>query len=111
MDPLDGLVCLYLYDHNYIKICKGAATGGISITDLAEQMKRNVDDIEVSLRHLETLSFFDARPNTGLVDINEWSGNAIFREFMRACYPEVRMGRLATNITEILVDPADIPAS
>jgi CheY-like chemotaxis protein len=41
---------------------------------------RRSDEVEVSVRHLRDLGFFDG----------EYYANALNREFMRACYPEVK---------------------
>ena len=43
-------------------------------------IRRRSDEVEVSVRHLRDLGFFDG----------EYYPNALNREFMRACYPEVK---------------------
>jgi hypothetical protein len=46
---------------------------------------RSQDDVEVSLRHLRSLEFFDRIP----VGEGDWGLNAVGRQFLCACYPEV----------------------
>ena len=45
------------------------------------------DDVEVSMEHLEELGFLSILPDN---DRKIWFPNATLREFMRACYPEVK---------------------
>jgi hypothetical protein len=56
-----------------------------SVQSVAVQLGARQDDVEVSVRHLETVGFLITAPN----DRNIWFTSALLREFMRACYPEL----------------------
>jgi hypothetical protein len=87
MDPLDAVVLRYIYEAKIStaqpgRIDEASATAGL--VNIASAIDRRADEIEVSLRHLHELQLVDAVPPYG------WNVNAISREFMRACYPEVK---------------------
>ena len=115
MDPLDAVVLRFLSERNLREVHFGrlpmqkdfdAASKALSnavgrevafheapsdayhvgIGDMARVMGRSSDEIEVSLRHLQALSFFDVLPEPAF---STWRVNAINRLFMEACYPNV----------------------
>jgi hypothetical protein len=87
MDPPDAVVLLHICEENLAVVRIGPQhiqNKTIGHTIMAPKIGRTPDEVEVSLRHLEQLGFFDVMPaNPG------WYANATFREFMRACYPEI----------------------
>lgn len=87
MDPIDALLLRFISEKHFVKIHVGRGGAGAeretNIVVVAEALARNQDEIEISLRHLQKLEFFDTvTGNPG------WFVNATNREFMRACYPE-----------------------
>jgi hypothetical protein len=85
MDRLDAVVLRYIHEENIASIHRGRepdrnANPRIGIEDISIAIGRRSDEVEVSIRHLQALFFFDG----------EWSINANSREFLRACYPEVK---------------------
>jgi hypothetical protein len=88
MDPPDAIILRYLYQENLSIVHPGITDSepGVSKTtgtrNISQKIKKREDEVEVSLRHLTSLSFFDC-PNTN------WVTNSSYREFMRACYPEL----------------------
>jgi len=87
MDSLDALVLYHIYKSEISVIRLGAQhlqnrTIGHQI--IASHIKCTQDQVEASLRNLKDLSFFDEiSSNPG------WYANVKFREFMRACYPDI----------------------
>ena len=85
MDPPDAVVLRYLRQNDVKVVTPISANVTANITwtqDIARAAGYSDDEVQVSLRHLEALSFFDK------VSTNRnWYTNAICREFMRACYP------------------------
>jgi hypothetical protein len=88
MDPLDAKIMHHMYTAKMTRIQRGG--GGTTKTDtsvlaISRDLKDRQDDVEVSIEHLEGLGFLRTAPS----DKNIWFPNAKFREFMRACYPEL----------------------
>jgi hypothetical protein len=88
MDPPDAKIMHYLYSETVTRIRRGG--GGDSKMDtsvnlISRELGDRSDDVEVSIEHLEGLGFLSTAPT----DKNIWFPNAKFREFMRACYPEL----------------------
>jgi hypothetical protein len=89
MDRLDAVVLRHIYQNNIAVVRRGQQSGAnntVGILNLSTSTNSREDGIEVSIRHLAALSFFDTLPNN---PNDGWYVNAINREFMRACYPEV----------------------
>ena len=89
MDPMDAVVLRCIYASNVAVVRRGHASNPVNQTtgvqNIAAEIGRRNDEVEVSLRHLENLLFFDEMPgNQG------WYVNATSREFLRTCYPEVK---------------------
>ena len=90
MDPTDALVLENIYKRKLTGAHRnnnavGAGAHDTDIYNLARAITRRPDDVEASLRHLSSMGFFDQRTPGN----QDWFMNAISREFMRACYPEV----------------------
>ena len=86
MDPVDAVVLRYIHEENITHVGRGHTPEGVGMTgtaNIATVIGRRSDEVEVSLRHLQDLLFFDYVNNS-------WYANATSREFLRACYPEVR---------------------
>jgi hypothetical protein len=87
MDPPDARTLNYLYSAKTKRIVFGG--GGDSVQTTVEYISKRLgvekDEVEVSLRHLETLRLLTTTPQ----EANVWFPNADMREFMRACYPEL----------------------
>jgi hypothetical protein len=90
MDRMDAVVLRYIHGSNMTVVRRGRAPEPIvnqttGVENIAIEIGRRNDEVEVSLRHLEDLLFFDQMPgNPGVYVVNPTT-----REFMRACYPEV----------------------
>jgi Abortive infection alpha len=90
MDPLDAVVPQYIHQQNVNCIRRGNVPDGVAkqitgIMDISFAIGHRSDEVDVSIRHLTDLSFLDEiRANPA------WWSNAISREFLRACYPEVK---------------------
>ena len=84
LDPIDAEVCDYLYREKVATILQGERnTGDIGLIDnIAHALGKRSDEIEMSVFHLEELNFLVSFPS------GSWSTNSIFREFMRAVFPE-----------------------
>jgi hypothetical protein len=84
MDPVDAVVLRHIHEKNILFIDRGLAEKKTNqrtgIEDITIAIGRRSDEVEVSFRHLRDLGFFDG----------EYYPNALNREFMRACYPEVK---------------------
>jgi hypothetical protein len=78
MDPMDAVVLRYILHKEGITLIHRA-----DIENISTEIGRHSDDVEVSLRHLEGLLFFDYINTT-------WHINPTCRVFLRACYPEVK---------------------
>jgi hypothetical protein len=89
MDPPDAIMLHHLYTAKVGRVRPGA--GGTPIDagfdSLAGKLDVRQDDVEVSVRNLEHLGFLRTSPN----DQNIWFPSAKLREFMRACYPELKL--------------------
>jgi hypothetical protein len=87
MDPPDVLVMVELYKGNLTIVRRNSMNNPqeTTIHDLAAVIHRRPDDIEVSLRHLSSMGFFDHLT----LGHNDWSVTVSNRELMRACYPEI----------------------
>jgi hypothetical protein len=87
MDPLDAVVLRYIHEENIAFIHRGhfSSTAGqeqnTGLDNIATAIGCRSDEVEVSVRHLRDLGFFDG----------EYYPNVLSREFLRACYPEVKM--------------------
>ena len=90
MDPMDAVVLRYIYDNQITGVRYGDLKSGsntVGTFNISQSIGKREDEAQVSIRHLEALSFFDTAPtNPG------WYVNAVNREFMRACYPEPAKG-------------------
>jgi hypothetical protein len=86
MDPPDAKLLEFLYRKKYSDVTRAAGTSSLGpithIKIIASAMGVREDVVEASLRHLEALSFVDELNQT-------WRVNAVCREFLRACYPEL----------------------
>jgi hypothetical protein len=85
MDPMDAVVLQYIYANQIASVRYGdlkSGTNTVGTLNISQSIGKREDEVQVSVRHLEALSFFDTQPSGG------WLVNAINREFMRACYPE-----------------------
>jgi hypothetical protein len=89
MDPVDAIVLRLIYGSNIAAIRAGRTSDFVNrttgIENIAMEMRRRDDEVEVSLRHLKSLLLLDdmiGNPGSYVV-------NATTREFLRACYPEV----------------------
>jgi hypothetical protein len=84
MDPLDAVVLRHIHERNMTSVHRGHAADvnhqTTGIDNISTAIGCRSDEVEVSIRHLQALLFFDG----------EWYPNATSREFLRACYPEVR---------------------
>ena len=84
MDRMDAIVLRYIHEKNILFIERGSADPKTNqrtgIEDISIAIGGRSDEVEVSVRHLRDLGFFDG----------EYYPNALNREFMRACYPEVK---------------------
>ena len=87
MDPLDAVVLRHIHEQNITAVRRGHIPDNenqnTGIDDISIAIGHRSDEVEVSLRHLQDLLLFDYANNT-------WVVNAISREFLRACYPEVK---------------------
>jgi len=93
MDPVDAFVLEFIFDRNFHVVQRlddPKPNGATSIDEISRVIHCGADGVEVSLRHLETLGFFNDQGNWANLNLYV---NANFREFMRACYPEVQRGR------------------
>ena len=86
MDPMDAVVLRHIHRLNIATVRGSGLTTkdqNTGIENISGDIGRRYDEVEVSLRHLKDLLFFDYINTT-------WHINAICREFLRACYPEVK---------------------
>jgi|SRR5215472_3698598 len=87
MDPPDAVVLRFIQE-NDIAVVSIGETAKINKQTGAQNIAKitgiRADEIEVSLRHLQTLSFLDTLNN---FNDHRWFVNATCREFLRACYP------------------------
>lgn len=91
MDPLDATLLKFLYDQE-ISAIRNRSTQDKGVQDvqyISTTLSHRSDEIIVSLRHLETLTFFDKLGDPAYR--HDFFVNATYREFMRACYPELRI--------------------
>jgi hypothetical protein len=91
MDPMDAVVLWYIDEEDVAVVRPGQlnhiANRMTGIDDIAMAIKFRSDQVEVSLRHLKDLSLCDHQLPS---DPTAWVMNATSREFMRACYPQVK---------------------
>jgi hypothetical protein len=88
MDLPDAKIMHYLYSQKVTRIRRsggGSSNADTNLERISSGLGGRNDDVEVSIDHLEGLGFLITSPN----DKNIWFPNAKFREFMRACYPEL----------------------
>jgi hypothetical protein len=89
MDPKDAVVLQDIYKGGFEVVRRGVQAQETNqttgIDNIARRIRCRGDDVEVSIRHLEMLSFFDINPDIK----HNWFVNATSREFKRACYPEI----------------------
>jgi len=88
MDPMDAIVLRYIYETNITNIRFGRTdtqNKTVGVVNIGASINRRDDEVEVSLRHLKDLMFFDE-----VVHNPGWYVNATTREFLRACYPEMQ---------------------
>jgi Abortive infection alpha len=86
MDPVDAVVLRYIREKNIASVLRGEQEDlnqSTGVRNIATVLGRRSDEVEVSLRHLQDLLFFDYVNNS-------WYVSATSREFLRACYPEVK---------------------
>jgi hypothetical protein len=90
MDPTDARVTYHIYRDKVQRINRGGS-GGNETETTVEKISRDLEDrrdnVEVSIEHLEGLGFLGTQPQYSGANI--WYTSAKFREFMRACYPEL----------------------
>jgi hypothetical protein len=91
MDPLDAVVLRYIHE-NKIAIVWGEPRKGLGCDNIGRAIDRRYDEVELSILHLIDLGFFkevryaeEDQEYTWL----QWRVTIAYREFMRACYPEV----------------------
>jgi hypothetical protein len=98
IDPPDAVVLRHIHEAKIALVYSGGApssTGTIGITNIAREIDRRDDEVEVSIRHLKDLLFVDEHSWIEGEDDEQherlsWWVNAAGREFLRACYPEVK---------------------
>lgn len=86
MDPPDVLVLEYIAKKRFSSVLPEFAGGGAAPNQLAiiaADMALRPDDVELSVRHLQSLLFFEPIGNGG------WRTTVTLRGFARACYPEL----------------------
>jgi hypothetical protein len=89
MDTADAKIMHYLYSEKITRV-KPAGDAVSNKDTTVEMISRRLedrdDDVLVSIINLEDMGFLDTSTN----DKNLWFPSAKLREFMRACYPELR---------------------
>jgi hypothetical protein len=89
MDPPDGKLLHYIYNERVVRVRPG--DGGnktdTSVEFISRELCVRYDDVVVSIDNLKALGFFTI-PQSG--DQNIWFPSSKFKEFMRACYPELQ---------------------
>jgi hypothetical protein len=68
-----------------IRVGGGGGKKDTSVDFISGELGYRQDDVAVSVKNLEALGFLFTAPN----DNNIWFPSPKFREFMRACYPEL----------------------
>ena len=89
MDPPDAVVLRCIRENDVeVVFAQGEPPDHINKSigsqDISNISGRLVDEIEASLRHLQTLSFLDISGDWG---DKRFFVNATCREFLRSCYP------------------------
>jgi hypothetical protein len=103
MDPLDAVVLRYISENNIALLFLGGHPGASSDRstgnqNIARAIDHRDDEVEVSIRRLKDLSFFDDHrwvedhDDDGKIEQLSWWVNAAGREFLRACYPKLSKG-------------------
>jgi len=90
MDRMDAVVLRYIYETKISEVRAGrtdTVSDTVGVANIAVAIGRRKDEVEVSLRHLQELLFFDKSPS--MAQNHGWSVNVTSREFLRACYPEM----------------------
>jgi hypothetical protein len=83
MDPPDARVVSHIYLHRMSSIQPGdTSSSNTALGQIARDLQTRSADVEVSTSNLEHLGFLRQLPS------GNWVVTAVFREFMRACYPE-----------------------
>jgi Abortive infection alpha len=92
LDPPDAKIMHHLSSEKVTRIRRQATPGGggtskadTSFEAISRALGVRNDEVEVSIEHLEELRFLVTAAN----DKHIWFPSAKFREFMRACYPEL----------------------
>jgi hypothetical protein len=102
MDPVDAVVVRHLHEAKIMLVLlnreEGSSTQITGSDDIARAINRRSDEVELSMRHLKDLSLLDEHSSTVGEDDEQveelsWWINAAGREFLRACYPEVKATR------------------
>ena len=85
MDPMDARVLQFIHERKIERIWRDHTEGpqDLTVRTLASRIDCRPDDVEVSLRHLTSLGFFDQHQFGN----SDWALNATSREFLQACYP------------------------
>jgi hypothetical protein len=84
MDPPDVLVLVELYKRSLVAVARNTDDPRrTTIFNLATDIDLRPDDVEVSLRHLQSMGFLE-QPDRNL----DWLVTPTLQVFMRACYPE-----------------------
>ena len=84
MDPPDVLVLVELYKGSLIAVATNTDDPRrTTIHNLATDIDIRPDDVEVTLRHLQSMGFLD-QPDRHL----DWFVTPTLQVFMRGCYPE-----------------------
>jgi hypothetical protein len=97
MDPMDAILLRYIHERNIASVYLGHRQDNKLITgteEIAAEIGRRGDEVEVSLRHLQDLLFFDYANHV-------WDVSATGREFLRACYPEVITAQKENRVSPI----------
>ena len=87
MDPLDAVVLRFVHEGRFTRVDRGGGSSDrtASTEKIAAAVGRRMDEVAVSMTHLEVLGLFEMLRET---DRNTWHVNETNREFMLACYPE-----------------------
>ena len=86
MDPLDAMVLERMYRRGIRAVDRNSRNENVLLLpELATEVSRNPDDVEVSLAHLLRLGLFVQQNNNN----SDWWLTADGRVFLKAVYPEV----------------------
>jgi hypothetical protein len=100
MDPLDTVVLRYTHEKKIEIVIAGGRqleAGTIGCDHIGRAIDRRYDEVELSILHLRDLGFFEehrSEDDDANGDLHlSWWVTAACREFLRACYPEVKGSR------------------